>query len=189
MRIRRFSAVRMSHTGRDVEGEDCLSMPALSETSSSMSYTSSFTEDESEQGAYWRRLSDRRKEYSNHDPFSTEVTNLSPFSSRSVTEFVERELIAKLEGLMDLSNASHGTGSNQRRYAERFGVHEEQARDLDYTRQDLYNLMDDQEFRRLQRSLRNKGAVTNEVLKQVLPLVVRQSKISQERRRSSIQIA
>ena len=59
----------------------------------------------------------------------------------------------------------------------------ESFRQLQYSRDDLQFLAfgESRDFRKLQRSLRKEGAVTNELLKQVLPMVVAQS---QQRRKA-----
>jgi len=58
---------------------------------------------------------------------------------------------------------------------------QDQIKEYEYSHHDVQLLISkEEEFARLQRSLRHKGAVTNELLKQVLPLVIRQSQQQQQ---------
>jgi hypothetical protein len=59
-----------------------------------------------------------------------------------------------------------------------FGTHEACAKSLQYTRNNLVDLISDHKFAKLQRSLKKSGAVTNELLRQNLPYVVKQNQQS-----------
>ncbi|CAB9520717.1 expressed unknown protein [Seminavis robusta] len=179
MRERRHTFLQRQYSVGRLSDTSDSSVPLVSEGSSPL--------DEESERQYWKRLSDRRRDSSNHKPLPTVLDH--HHHHNAVTEFVEEKL--GLKGFMDLNNASfgsqHGLWGNGSHHGNRrtvqFGQFSDQAKQLHYTPQDLHQLIEGKEFSRLQRSLRNKGAVTNEVLRQCLPLVVRQSKLNQERKR------
>jgi hypothetical protein len=85
------------------------------------------------------------------------------------------DLLAKLKPRTSMpANTSTSTSFHQ----QDFGEHTESVRAYRFTAVDLHRLcfdVDGRDFGRLQKSLRNQGAVTNSLLKQVLPMVVHQS--------------
>jgi hypothetical protein len=171
MRERRYSTLNKAPNGSD----HALPMPSLYRSPSTFSQAS---EDESDQRIYWRRLGQNKKSKEALPMMHPRLSITSPTSVTS--QFVEK--VSKLEGLLDLNipsmNASYNNMSNssRRQTAARFGRYQDQAMELDYTPEDLQALVGGSDFERLKRTLRNKGAVTNEMLRQVLPLVVKQSR-------------
>jgi hypothetical protein len=99
----------------------------------------------------------------------------SPTSVQSVTDILGREIVNKIQVAFFATKSADNS---------RFGMYEERAKALQYSRQDLEDLIDDRQFAELQRSLRNSGAVTNEILRQNLPFVVKQSQAAKKRRLS-----
>lgn len=153
---------------------------------------------EQEQAMYWRQLSYQKRRHQ-HDPDAWEQgismsPPLSPAAPSSVVVDVKDIFLAKLQDSLSAQPLSQPLPESQAptqlylRQNSRlsssvdFGPYEEQARQLEYTSDDVHQfLCVDREFSRLKKSLRREGAITNEFLKQVLPLVVKQS---QERHQS-----
>ena len=170
MRARRYSTVQRQ-LSRD--SNEPLSMPTLNESTSGFSHASSISmeDSQSERGAYWRRIGEERRNPS---------YGIKPICSKSpAPEGFDWEILAKLpEALF----AGGSTASCSNKPAVDYGGFEKEMKRLEYTDEAVSDLMNDKEFRRLQRSLRHKGAVTNEFLKQVLPLVVKQTQERKKRK-------
>ena len=168
---------------------------------------------EQEQAAYWRRLSYQKRRHQ-HDPDSWEQGIGVPSSLSSPTpnsvmvdvkDIIEREFFSKLQDGFTLATQqappilppplqSQPQSQHYRRQSSRvlssvdFGPHEEQARKLEYTSDDLHRFLSvDSEFSRLKKSLRHEGAITNGFLKQKLPLVIKQSQERLQRKRQEAQ--
>lgn len=174
------------------------------------SSSSTLMSPEQEQAAYWRRLSYQKHRHQ-HDPDSWEQgisvpSSLSPSTPNSVMvdvkDIIEREFFSKLQDSFTLATQQSPLSAppmqpqtqQYRRQSSRlsssvdFGPHEEQARKLEYTSDDLHRfLLVDKEFSRLKKSLRHEGAITNGFLKQVLPLVIKQSQERQQRKQQEAQ--
>lgn len=159
-------------------------MKELEQALSSMSESTTSLGDDSEQNQwiYWKRIQ------SGHAPpvralsVGSIALNSNPSSPTSVHQSVrgifEREVLTKLQDAV----ASRFDGRGETHNYSKYGKYGNCAKSLQYTQQDLHDLIDDHEFTKLQRSLRRNGAVTNELLRQNLPFVVKQSQESKRNR-------
>ena len=190
MRVRRYMNNKINADQAEALRNELEAFSGFKRISKTMASAAAINEheDEQEERIYWRRLQAHRQ---NPDILFDTPPRHDPASPNSVAfgmkEMIEREVISKLQGTFIQhqggGNAnSRNTNKNPHRGKStvKFGRYAEQAKQLEYTQDQFHQLIDDRdEFIRLQRSLRNNGAVTNELLKQVLPFVVKQS---QERR-------
>ena len=134
---------------------------------------------------YWKR-STRKMMAPNHAtpteaPWQrgAQFNTSNPQSPASVLEsFLEQKLLQPLQE--SLMPAPEAPAEKKPKVPKRI---RKQADAMQYTQADVEKLiLDPRQFKKLQRSLRNRGAVTNELLKQNLSLVVQQAKKEQSKK-------
>lgn len=77
-----------------------------------------------------------------------------------------------------LTGSNHGSNhGRQQQHPNGYGIHTDSMRQFGYTAADVTDIIDDQqEFERLKATLKKKGAITNEVLKQRIHFYVKAKK-------------